>query len=83
MVAIDLASAQRANLVAAQTRLGHTIHSLDSAAESLYDAESRIVDADLALETMRLAQADVLQQAEAAMLARANSAPQSILELLG
>ncbi|MCL2753539.1 MAG: flagellin, partial [Defluviitaleaceae bacterium] len=37
----------------------------------------------MAQEMMRLTQANVLQQAATAMLAQANQAPQSILQLLG
>jgi len=44
---------------------------------------SRIRDADMAQEMMRLTQANVLQQAATAMLAQGNQAPQAILQLLG
>jgi len=85
--ALDLALAhvtgQRANLGAMQNRLEFTIQNLDISSENLSAAESRIRDADMALEMMRLTQANVLQQAATAMLAQANQAPQSILQLLG
>ncbi|MCL2400049.1 MAG: flagellin, partial [Defluviitaleaceae bacterium] len=51
--------------------------------ENLSAAESRIRDADMAQEMMRLTQANVLQQAAISMLAQANQAPQSVLQLLG
>ena len=73
----------RANLGAIENRLEFTMQNLDIAAENLSAAESRIRDADMALEMMRLTQANVLQQAATAMLAQANQAPQSILQLLG
>ena len=74
---------QRSNLGAMQNRLEYTIENLDIASENLSAANSRIRDADMALEMMRLTQANVLQQAATAMLAQANQAPHSILQLLG
>jgi flagellin len=74
---------QRSNLGAMQNRLEFTIQNLDIASENMSAAESRIRDADMAQEMMRLTQANVLQQAATAMLAQANQAPQSILQLLG
>jgi flagellin len=73
----------RAALGAYQNRLEFTIENLDIASENLSASESRIRDADMAAEMMRLTQANVLQQAATAMLAQANQAPQSILQLLG
>jgi len=87
ITAIDEALAhvtgQRSNLGAMQNRLEFTIENLDIASENLSAAESRIRDADMAREMMRLTQANVLQQAATAMLAQANQAPQSVLQLLG
>jgi flagellin-like hook-associated protein FlgL len=65
-----------------QNRLEFTIENADIASENLSAAESRIRDADMALEMMRLTAANVLQQAATAMLAQANQAPQSVLQLL-
>jgi len=73
----------RADLGAYENKLEFTIQNLDLAAENMSAAESRIRDADMAQEMMRLTQANVLQQAATAMLAQANQAPQSILQLLG
>ena len=87
VTAIDLALShvtdQRSNLGAMQNRLEFTIENLDIASENLSAAESRIRDADMAREMMRLTQANVLQQAAISMLAQANQAPQSVLQLLG
>jgi len=80
---LAVVTAQRSELGAVQNRLEFTIENLDVAAENLSAAESRIRDADMAMEMMRLTQANVLQQAATAMLAQANQAPQSILQLLG
>lgn len=80
--AIDTVSAERAKLGAAQNRLEHTIANLGISAENLQAAESRIRDADMAQEMMRLVKHQILQQTSMAMLAQANVAPQSILQLL-
>ncbi|MCL1986806.1 MAG: hypothetical protein FWG64_02410 [Firmicutes bacterium] len=66
-----------------QNRLEFTIQNLDISSENLSNANSRIRDADMASEMMRLTQSNVLQQAAISMLAQANQAPQSILQLLG
>jgi len=76
-------NAMRAGLGAIENRLEFTIENLDIAAENLSAAESRVRDADMAQEMMRLTQANVLQQAATAMLAQANQAPQNVLQLLG
>jgi len=81
--ALTHVTSERSKLGAMQNRLEFTIENLDIASENLSAAESRIRDADMALEMMRLTQANVLQQAATAMLAQANQAPQSILQLLG
>ena len=81
--AISHATGQRAILGAVQNRLEFTIQNLDTASENLSASESRIRDADMAREMMRLTQSNVLQQAAVSMLAQANQAPQAVLQLLG
>ena len=80
---LAIATAARGALGAIQNRLEFTIQNLDVASENLSAANSRIRDADMAKEMMRLTQTNVLQQAATAMLAQGNQAPQSILQLLG
>ena len=75
--------AARGALGAVQNRLEFTIQNLQVSSENLSASNSRIRDTDMAAEMMRLTQANVLQQAATAMLAQANQAPQSILQLLG
>jgi flagellin len=58
------------------------ISNLNVAMENQAAARSRIVDADYAAETARLARAQVLQQAGTAMLSQANQLPQQVLQLL-
>lgn len=81
--AIKTVSEERSKLGAYQNRLEHTIANLDNAAENLQAAESRIRDVDMAYEMMNFTKFQILQQASTAMLAQANLAPQSVLQLLG
>ncbi len=81
--AIVKVSGQRSELGAIQNRLEHTIANLGTSAENLQAAESRIRDLDMAEEIMAFTKNNILQQAATAMLAQANMAPQSVLQLLG
>ncbi|MCL2096736.1 MAG: flagellin [Oscillospiraceae bacterium] len=80
--AITQVSTQRAALGAVQNRLEHTISNLDTVAENLQDAESRIRDVDMAKEMMNFTKFSILMQASQAMMAQANSLPQGVLQLL-
>ncbi len=82
-IAIEQVSAERSKLGAIQNRLEHTIANLGTSAENLQAAESRIRDLDMAEEIMAFTKNNILQQAATAMLAQANMAPQSVLQLLG
>jgi flagellin len=81
--AISMVSEERSKLGAMQNRLEHTIANLGTSAENLQAAESRIRDLDMAEEIMAFTKNNILQQAATAMLAQANMAPQSVLQLLG
>ncbi len=80
--AISTVSAGRARLGAVQNRFEHTIANLNVAMENLAASESRIRDTDMAVEMVQFTRAQILSQAGTAMLAQANSAPQSVLSLL-
>ena len=80
--AIEKVSTERAKLGAIQNRLEHTIKNLDTSAENLQAAESRIRDVDMAKEMMNFTKQNILMQAATAMLAQANQAPQGVLQLL-
>ena len=73
---------QRAKLGAVQNRLEYKISNLDSSAQNLQSAESGIRDVDMAEEMVNYTSQEILQNAAQAMLARANQAPQAILQLL-
>lgn len=81
--AINTVTAERSKLGATDNRLKHTINNLDLTAENLQAAESRIRDADIAMETMEFYKKMTLQQASMSMLAQANMMPQQVLRLLG
>ena len=76
-------SAERSKLGAIQNRLEHTIANLGTSAENLQAAEARIRDLDMAEEIIAFTKNNILQQAATAMLAQANMAPQSVLQVLG
>ncbi len=76
-------NSQRAKLGAVQNRFEGVIRNTQNTAENLSAARSRIQDTDFAAETAALTRAQILQQAGVAMLSQANSAPQSVLSLLG
>ncbi|MEG1819921.1 MAG: flagellin [Oscillospiraceae bacterium] len=80
--AINTVSMQRADLGAMQNRLEHTVNNLGTTAENLTSAESRIRDVDMAAEMMQMTKNNILNQASTAMLAQANTMPQSVLQLL-
>jgi len=79
---IQTVSTERAKLGASQNRFEHTINSLNVAVENLSASESRIRDTDMAAEMMQFTRAQILSQAGTAMLAQANQAPQTVLQLL-
>ncbi|WP_226643243.1 flagellin [Mesobacillus subterraneus] len=80
--AIEKVSTVRSNLGATQNRLEHTINNLNTSAENLTAAESRIRDVDMAKEMMSQTKNSILSQAAQAMLAQANQQPQGVLQLL-
>ena len=65
-----------------QNQLSYAINLAQSQISNLAAAESRIRDADLAIEAANLTKAQILQQAGIAALAQANAAPQVVLSLL-
>jgi len=80
--AIAKVSAYRSKLGANINRLEHTIANLNVQAENMAASESRIRDLDMAKEASALTRNQILAQSSLAMLAQANQAPQSVLQLL-
>jgi len=79
--ALMIVSKQRADLGAYQNRLEYTMKGLSIGAENLQASESRIRDADMAQEMVNFVRDQILVQSATAMLAQANTKPQSILQL--
>jgi flagellin len=73
----------RGGLGAIQNRFESTIANLNNVSENLSAARSRILDADIAMETSAMTKMNILQQAGVSILAQANQAPQLALSLLG
>ncbi len=71
-----------AHLGAYQNRFTSAIANLQTTAENVSAARSRIQDTDFAAETASLTRNQILQQAGTAMLAQANALPQNVLTLL-
>jgi len=84
--AIDMAlmkvSKQRADLGAYQNRMEYTARGLMIGYENLQSAESRIRDTDMAEQMTNFVKNQILLQSGTAMLAQANTTPQSVLQLL-
>jgi len=81
--ALEKVSSARATLGANGNRLTSAISNIQSFAESLSAANSRIKDVDVAEETSRMSRSQILLQAGVSVLAQANQMPQMALKLLG
>jgi flagellin len=80
--AIETISSNRANLGSLQSRLESTVNNLETFQESSMAANSRIRDADIAVESANLARANILSAANTSILAQANSSPATALKLV-
>jgi flagellin len=80
--AINTVSEWRGDLGALQNRFESMVNNLNVSMENLTASESRIRDADMALEMVSFTKSQILVQAGTAMIAQANSVPQSVLRLL-
>jgi flagellin len=79
--ALKIVNKQRADLGAYQNRLEHAMRGLAVGSENMQASESRIRDADMAYEMVNFVRDQILVQSATAMLAQANTKPQSILQL--
>ena len=80
--AVEAVSGYRGAIGAMQNRLESAINSIGVAAENTGAANSRIRDADVAQSVSEMIRSQILQQSSMAVLAQANQAPQSVLQLL-
>ena len=81
-VAISQVSSIRADLGAIQNRMESTIRNLQTGAENLSAAKSRIKDADFAHETAEMAKLQIMQQAGLSVLSQTGAAQQGVLSLI-
>jgi len=81
-VVIADVSSQRATFGAISNRLTHAVDNLTNVRTNSEGARSRILDTDYAAATSELARTQIIQQAGTAMLAQANTMPQTVLALL-
>jgi flagellin len=80
--ALDKVSAERSKLGAYQNRLEYAINNLRNMHSNMVSSESRIRDADVAMEMIEFTRNQILNQSGTAMLAQANLVPQGVLQLL-
>lgn len=80
--AIQAVNENRAGLGALQNRLSSTVNNLGVMHENLSAANSRIRDADMAMESSELTKQSILSQAGTAVLSQANSSQNLALKLL-
>jgi flagellin len=80
--AIDSVNKMRGDVGAYVNRLQHAINNLNVSNTNQQAAESQIRDVDFAAETSQFTKDHILTQSATAMLAQANSLPQSVLSLL-
>ena len=80
--ALKTVSKQRADLGAYQNRFEMAYKGISIASENLQAAESRIRDTDMAQEMVSFTKNQILSQAGNAMIAQANTQPQSVLRLI-
>lgn len=80
--AIKIASRERSKLGAYTNRLEFTISNLETQAENMTAAESRISDADMAQAVMEMAKSSIMSQVAQAMLAQSMQSESLVLKLL-
>jgi flagellin len=80
--ALSQVNTSRGALGAIQNRFASAVSNLMVTSENLTASRSRIQDADFAAETAAMTRGQILQQAGTAILAQANSLPNSVLSLL-
>ena len=80
--ALSILAEKRADMGAVSNRLDHIVDNLTNVVANTASAQSRIQDADYAVETTALTRATILQQAATSMIAQANANKNSIMTLI-
>ncbi|GAB7141087.1 flagellin [Deferribacterales bacterium RsTz2092] len=81
-MALEMVNHARATLGAQINRLEFSMQNLTTGRQNLVSAESRIRDLDIAEESALFASKQILVNAAVAMLAQANTLPQTALQLI-
>jgi flagellin len=81
--AINRLATDRATIGASMSRLSYTNQQLSVQKTNIDAANSQLKDVDVAQESTNYAKLNILVQSGTAMLAQANTLPQSVLKLLG
>ena len=80
--ALEFVNAERVRTGASSNRLDLAASAIETGAQNMQAARSRIQDTDYASDTAQLTRSQILQQAASAMLAQANGQPRAVLSLL-
>ena len=80
--AINTVNGHRAAMGSYMSRFDFRARNVDTQVENIEAAKSSLLDTDVAAEMTRFTSAQVLMQANVAMLAQANQLPQNLLRLL-
>lgn len=81
-IAINKVNSSRADIGAMINRLTYAVDNLSNVSQYTSGSRSTIQDADYAKASSELARTQIIQQAATAVLAQANTEPQSVLKLL-
>ena len=80
--AIDKVDSKRANLGAISNRFDHAIDNLTNVVANTMSSQSRVQDADFAVETTQVTRNTILQQTATSMVAQANAGKSVLLALI-
>ncbi len=80
--AINTVNSNRATFGSYMSRFDFRAQNIDTQIENIDAAKSALLDTDVAGEMTKFTSAQVLMQANVAMLAQANQLPQNLLRLL-
>jgi Flagellin and related hook-associated proteins len=81
-IAMQKVSDERTKYGAYQNALDHIANNVVNYGYNITSAESRLTDADMAKESMKVTKSQILEQASQAMLTQANKLPQQVLKIM-
>lgn len=80
--AIDLVSNQRSKFGAYENALEHIKNNIENYNYNITSAESRISDADMAKEIMKMTKGSIIEQSTQSILTQAQKMPESVVDLM-